>query len=132
MTHKTHTRTQIASAIHCGAIGISMFGLKIRNAYAQVWQGGDVQSGISEAEAIETGGGGDIRESVTSILFEVVSYVGLAAVTVIIIAGIMLVVGGANSEIQSRARRIILYSLIGIVVMIVSAGIVKLLIDAGT
>lgn len=94
---------------------------------ASVWSGGG--EGIGDAEGINTGGSGDLRASIWTILERVLSYMGIAAVIVIVIAGIYLLVGGGSDESRQKAIKIVLYTTIGIIVIFLASAFVHFIVD---
>jgi hypothetical protein len=58
-----------------------------------------------------------IREAILNILFRVLSFVGLIAVVVIVIAGIMLVISGGDEQQKDKAKKIIIYTIVGMLVI---------------
>lgn len=55
----------------------------------------------------------------------ILTYVGIIAVVMIVIAGIILVVNGGNENSRDRARKIIVYTIIGIIVILLASAIVR-------
>ena len=92
------------------------------------FHGEGLLAGIELARAIQTGGPADFRQALTSLLFEVLSFVGLAAVISIIIAGMCLVFGGATEESRNRAKKIVSYTLVGLLVIILSSEFVAFVV----
>lgn len=85
---------------------------------AQVFNGGGLEDGINIAENIEGPvTGGDARSLIERILLSVLNFLALAAVIAIIVAGIILIVSGGNEESKDRAKRIILYAIIGLLII---------------
>lgn len=114
---------------HVSSIALLLL-LDVQSAFAQKFGGGDVQSGLPVANGVNTGSASnDVRTSVIGILGEVLGYVALTAVVVVIIAGIYLVVGFGSEDSQQRARKIILYTIIGLIVILAARGLVNLAID---
>lgn len=112
--------TKIASIFHAALCASSVVCTRV---HAQVWDGsGD---GTGDAGAIQTGGSSDIRSTLTNILSTVISYVGLAAVIVIVIAGVLLVVGVGTEESRERAQKIVLYTVAGIIVILIASALVQ-------
>lgn len=91
----------------------------------------NVDDGSGDASGINTGGGTDFFGTLRSTLLTLLTFVGLAAVTMIIIAGIYLVVGGYNDETRGRARKIIIYTVIGILVIGLAGSFVQFMIEVG-
>lgn len=91
-------------------------------AKAQVYGGSGVGNGIDRYNLSHK----SLREIITSILQAVLSYVALAAVTTIIFAGVYLIVGLGSDDSKERAKKIIQYTLIGLLVILFSEVIVGL------
>ncbi len=72
------------------------------------------------------GGTGDIRQVITDVLNTVLNFVGLIAVVAIVIAGIWLIVGMGSDESRDRAKNIILYTIIGLVIILLAKLLVNL------
>ncbi len=96
------------------------------SAAGQVFTGNGM--GIEDAGNIETGGSGDLRSTAENILFTVISYMGLAAVFVIVIAGIYLIVGGGTDDARSKTVKIILYTIVGLLVILLASAFVEFVI----
>lgn len=71
-------------------------------------------------------GGSDIRVVILNILFTVLSFMALAAVVVIVIAGILMVVSLGDETAKDRAKRIIFYAVIGLVIILIASAIVRI------
>lgn len=69
---------------------------------------------------------GDPRAVVTNIIQAVLSFMSLLAVITVIIAGIWLIVGLGSEDSRERAKKIILYTLLGLVIILFSKVIVSL------
>ncbi len=90
--------------------------------------GGDALFG----DVPDIGGSGstDIRATVLAILGTILRFMGLVAVVVIVIAGIMLVVSGGEEQTKDRAKRIIFYAIIGLIIILLASGIVRIIADS--
>ncbi|MAE68230.1 MAG: hypothetical protein QF793_03460 [Candidatus Peribacteraceae bacterium] len=97
---------------------------------AQFYGGPGIVGGITHAEAIGGVTGQEIRQIVLSLLLAVLLFMGLAAVVVIVIAGIWLVVSVGDEQAKEKAKKIILYALVGLIIIALAAGIVTLIINA--
>jgi len=95
--------------------------------YATEYGGGGLDDGASAAGDIV--GNAGIRETVIDIVKKVLTYMALAAVVVIVIAGIMMVVSGGNDESKEKAKRMILYTLIGLIIILIARGLVLIIVD---
>lgn len=76
-----------------------------------------VQGGFSEVKGAVNLPNPDFREAVVKVLRYVVSFLALAGVIAIVVAGIMMVVGGGSDTSVQRAKKIIIYTLVGILVV---------------
>ncbi len=96
-------------------------------AAAQVFNGprDGLQEGLEAAQGqVGIAPGGSPRDRIVDIIGAILDYVGLAAVVVIIVAGIMLIVGMGSEESRDRAKRIVLYTAIGLLLILFSRVIV--------
>lgn len=66
----------------------------------------------------------DVRATITSVLTYVLSFLALIAVVVIVIAGIRLIVSQGNEEERDKAKKTILYAVIGLLVVLFARVIV--------
>lgn len=71
-------------------------------------------------------GGTDIRASIVNVINTVLTYVGLAAIVAIVIAGLYLILGFGSDTAKDRAKNIVLYTVIGLVVILLAKLIVAL------
>ena len=92
----------------------------------------ELQRGIQAAEGIRVGGTSDIRTTTQTILNSVLNYLGIAAVVVLVIGGFMLVVGLGSDESKKRAKNIIIYSIVGLIVIALAKAFVLFVGRAGT
>lgn len=91
--------------------------------------GRDVPGGL---EAIG-GGEGSLRAIVKTILNFFLSFLGLLAVIMVIYGGFLYVGSAGNEENVNKAKKILLYAAIGIIVIVVSFAVVNtLLTSVGT
>lgn len=91
---------------------------------AQLIQPGDQPGGIAAA----TGGEGSIRALVLRIVDFFLLFLGLIAVIMIIYGGITYVTAAGNQEKIESAKKIILYAVIGIVIVLISFALVNTVI----
>lgn len=83
---------------------------------------------VSEA----TGGEGSIRRLVLRIINFFLGFLGILAVIMVIYGGVTYVTAAGADEAIGNAKKIILYSLIGIVIILLSFAIVNTILGAGT
>jgi len=112
------------------SVALSAWSLTFTQALAQVYSGGGISAGVSEAA--NTGvGGGDLKSLIGNIVDEALTYVSLLAVTVIIIAGFYLILGLGNDSSRETAKKIIIYVAVGLLVIILSKAFIDLIKTAG-
>lgn len=68
----------------------------------------------------------DVRDTIVDIIEIVLNFLGLIAVIVIIIAGIRLIVSQGEEEQKDKAKKTILYAIIGLIVVLFARVIVSL------
>ena len=103
----------------------------IHKALAAPFDGGDVKSGLGIASGINLGSGftsGDPIGIIRSLLFFILTFTGLAGVLMLVIAGIILVIGGYSDSARERAKKIVIYTVIGLIVIVLSTTLVSLVI----
>ena len=94
-------------------------------AMAAVYGGGGVQEGIGFIAGIGgITGVGDIKSLIIRIVVWVLDIILLVAVIVIIVAGIYLIVSNGEEGNKDKAKKIILYCIIGIIVILLARVIV--------
>ncbi|MFC1810521.1 hypothetical protein ACFLZH_03405 [Patescibacteria group bacterium] len=94
-------------------------------ASAQLIQQGDVPSSISAA----TGGEGSIRALALNIVNFFLLFLGLIAVIMIIYGGISYVTAAGNQEKIEKAKKVIMYAIVGIVIVLISFALVRTVIS---
>lgn len=95
-------------------------------AYAQIFNGGGLQSGLNEASQVQGLATGSPRQAIINIIKAILNFTALLAVVMIIIAGFYLILSLGNEEQKDKAKRIIYYTLIGLVVILISRILVGL------
>lgn len=99
------------------ALSLSM-SLAPTRLFAAVFDGGGIEAGINTASSISGVYRGSVRDFVLRIMRTVLDYLALAAVVMIVIAGILLIFSLGNDESKDRAKKIVTYSVIGLIVII--------------
>ncbi len=102
--------TRVSTAAVSAFIGVS-------SAFAQF--GGD----LPDIEGTPDGST-DIRDVITQTLSYVLSFLALIAVIVLVIAGIRLIVSQGNEEERDKAKKTILYAVIGLLIVLFARVIV--------
>jgi hypothetical protein len=85
-----------------------------------------------QAISTATGGQGSFRALALTIVNFALTFLGLIAVVMIIYGGFLYVSAAGNQEKIGTAKKIIMYAVIGIVVILLSFAIVNTVLSAGT
>jgi len=96
-------------------------------AAAQVYTGGGPLEGVSATSGLsgipqDT----DPRVVITNLLASILSFMALISVAAIVIAGMYLIVGFGSDDSKDKAKKIIQYTLVGLVIILFSRVIVGL------
>jgi hypothetical protein len=116
--------TQGLIVLGLSAVLLTVFSAFGHSAFAQLIQEGDVPTNISTA----TGGEGSIRALILRIVDFALMFLGLIAVIMIIYGGITYVTAAGNEEAVGKAKKIIMYAIIGIVIVLISFALVNTVI----
>lgn len=106
---------------------VSFFGPT--KALAQFYNGGGIYEGIDEAGAVGGIDNRPPRQVIADIVNTALSYAALIAVVVVIIAGFYLILGLGDEGAKDKAKKIILYTGIGLVVLLTAKLIVGFFIS---
>lgn len=96
-------------------------------ATAQVFNGGGVQEGIDQASEVTGVTEDNPRTVIINVIRAVLDFTALLAVAMIILAGFYLVLSFGNDENKEKAKKIILYTVIGLLVILFARVIVSLI-----
>jgi len=96
---------------------------------AQVYNGPGLTSGTTGISGVQSG---SLRTVVANIVNRILTYVSLAAVIVIIIAGLYLILSLGNDTAKETAKKIIIYTAIGLILILISKGLVMFFIGLVT
>ncbi len=117
----------VLSLMALGLLALSVFG--IDPVHAQLISDFDNPDNISQA----TGGEGSFRTLARTIVNFFLAFLGFLATTMIIYGGILYVTSAGNDENVGKAKKILLYAIVGIIVILLSFAIVNTVIGgAGT
>jgi hypothetical protein len=103
-------------------------------ASAQVFDGGGLTRGINKAKT-ELAGTGVITENtdLVPVIGRIIKFalplVGALALLAFVVSGFFLLLGFGTDESITRAKKIMLWSLVGIIVVIISYPVVKFITD---
>ena len=70
-----------------------------------------------------------LRDTILDVLATVLNFMALVAVVVIVIAGIRLVVAGAEDQQREKAKKMIIYTIVGLIIIILASAIVSFVAD---
>lgn len=90
---------------------------------------------LGNADEIDVGGGVgavDLKQLIIDIMRKILDFVSLVAVVVIVIAGIWMIVGLGEESSKERAKKIVLYTIIGLLLILLARGIVTVVINLGS
>lgn len=76
----------------------------------------------------QTGGEGSLRSIILNIVNFILIFLGLIAVIMIIYGGITYVTSAGNNENVEKAKKIIMYAIIGIIIVLISFALVNTII----
>jgi len=92
---------------------------------AQLYNGGGVGAGVSAANNLGLASGNPFQVFL-GVIRTILTYMGLVAVCTIVIAGIYMIISLGNDEQYEKGKKIIKYTLIGLIVILFSRMIVGL------
>jgi len=95
-------------------------------------QGFISQGDNPQAVSTATGGQGSFRQLALTIVNFFLTFLGLIAVVMIIYGGFLYVSAAGNQEKIESAKKIIMYAVIGIIVILLSFAIVNTVLTAGS
>lgn len=98
-------------------------------ASAQIFNGGGLGAGVGAAAGVTGVAQTDPRTAVANAIATVLSFAALLAFIMVVIAGFYLVLSLGNDERKEKAKKIIIYTLIGLVVLLFSRVIVALVTE---
>lgn len=78
-----------------------------------------------------TGGEGSLKELVQTMLNYFLSFLGFVATVMVIYGGILYVTSAGNDESVGKAKKILLYAAVGIVIILLSFALVNTILGAG-
>lgn len=98
-------------------------------AHAAVYDGCGLACGFRAAASI-VGGNKPLRQIILQALVAVLSFMALAAAIAIMVAGIYLIAGGGTDDAKGKAKKMILYAVIGIIVILLARLAVEFVIKS--
>lgn len=97
------------------ALWLSLF---VPKAVAQVFNGPGLEGGVDIAAGINGPLKLTLRQAILILLYKVLSYLALAAVVVIVLAGFYMVLSNGSDEVKSKVKNIIIYVIIGLLIVL--------------
>lgn len=85
-----------------------------------------------EAVATATGGESSFRGLVLRVINYFLGFLGLLSVVMVIYGGVTYVTSAGNDDAVGNAKKIIMYALIGLVIVLLSFVVVRAVLGAGT
>ena len=89
----------------------------------------DLFGDVPDIGGVGDGGEEDIRQGILDVLGTILNFMALIAVIFIVIAGIRLVVSQGEEAEKDKAKKTILYVIIGLIVILIAQGIVSFIAD---
>ncbi|MDD4287378.1 MAG: TrbC/VirB2 family protein [Candidatus Peribacteraceae bacterium] len=111
MTHLRSLSLKLAAVIACSAPF---------HAFAQLSDPPDVGSGDI--------GGGDLKQAIVKVIQVVLDFMTLIAVVMIIIAGIRYIISRGEESENEKAKKMIIYVIVGLIVILLARAIVTFVI----
>ena len=91
---------------------------------AQVFNGPGLQGGVVQASQIEGPIQAPLREVILSFLAKALNFLALAGVIMIVAAGITMIFSIGDDTVKDKAKKIILYVVIGLVIVLFARALV--------
>ena len=120
-----HTYTHHAKRLISRLAALAAFAAT--RAHAQVFNGGGISDGVTQANGVTGISTDDPRQVIVNVLATILNFAALFATVMIIIAGFYLVLSLGNDANKEKAKKIIYYTIIGLVVILFSRIIVSLI-----
>ena len=90
----------------------------VGRAHAQVFNGPGLAGGVAQAGMIQGPIQAPLRTVILSFFYKALGFLALAGVVMIVIAGFTLVLSGGSETAKDRAKKMVLYVIIGLVVIL--------------
>lgn len=93
-------------------------------AFAQVFNGSGLEGGVNTAAGIEGPAKATLREVILSMFYKALSFLALAGIVMVVVAGFYLVLSNGRDEAKDKAKKIILFVVIGLLVVFIARSLV--------
>ena len=100
----------------------------VTTSLAQVFDGPGLEAGAGTAGEIEGPAKMTLRNVILTLLYQVLNFLALAAVVVIIIAGLILIFSFGEDSKKDTAKKTIIYTIIGLLVILLARAVVSFLL----
>ncbi len=127
MNKKLIKQTAIVFALMVGAISLMSF-LPVAGAASSILNPTDNPDAVSTA----TGGASSLRQLVLTMVNYFLGFLGLVAVLVVIYGGVTYVTAAGKDDAVEKGKKIIMYALVGLIIVLLSFVVVNFVIGAGT
>lgn len=112
--------------------GLTVVGLMLFQIVPVFAQAGNIATDAPEFVSNVTGGQTSLRGLVLTIINFVLTFLGVLAVIMIIYGGMLYVTAGGAQEKVDKGKKILMYTVVGIVIIMLSFVIVNAVLGAGT
>lgn len=85
---------------------------------AAIFDGGGLEEGLQSAQGLQGPVDADARSLAVNALRVALSFLALVAVIVVVIAGIYLILGQGSDDSKEKAKKIIFYTIIGLIIIL--------------
>lgn len=91
---------------------------------AQTFNGPGLYGGVDQAAYIEGPAPMTLRAIVLVYLYAALGFLAMAAVIMIVVAGVWMILSAGNETAKDRAKKIVLYTIIGLVIVFIARSVV--------
>jgi len=120
-------RDTLKFAAMLGGVLLVSYFFRIEPAFASLIDSTDNPDAISGA----TGGEGNLKDLVSTILNFFLGFLGFVATIMVIYGGILYVTSAGNDEAVGKAKKILMYAVVGIVIILLSFALINTILGAG-
>ncbi|OGJ68123.1 hypothetical protein A3H22_00055 [Candidatus Peribacteria bacterium RIFCSPLOWO2_12_FULL_55_15] len=99
--------------------------------HAQVFQGGGLQEGIDAAQNIQGVSQSELQPFILNAISAVMNILGLLAAVSIIACGVLLIISIGNEQMAGKAKKGVLYSIVGLLLILFAKAIIGLIQQLG-
>ncbi|PIP65775.1 hypothetical protein COW95_00130 [Candidatus Peregrinibacteria bacterium CG22_combo_CG10-13_8_21_14_all_49_11] len=96
---------------------------------AAKFTGGGLDAGIQKGRDVQGVSNRSLRETIINILTNVLDFVGVLAAVAVILSGLFYIVSLGNEQTKEKAKNILMYTVIGLLIILFARGIVTFITD---